>query len=183
MTADRSPAQSPLPDRTDALARIGAREMPFLAQLSLRIDVREALGPHPFEPPDVPNTWSTLNEREFLWLGPDEWLVLGSPGTQGEITAWLESLLEGHLHSIVEVSANRAVFELTGADRHELLSTGCPLDLHPRSWGPGRCAQTVFGSAQILLQERDEATRVFVRPSFAGYVISLFLNSAPESLR
>jgi sarcosine oxidase gamma subunit len=33
----------------------------------------------------------------------------------------------------------------------------------------------VFGAAQILLQERDGTTRVFVRPSFAAYVVDLLL--------
>ena len=36
------------------------------------------------------------------------------------------------------------------------------------------CAQTLFGQAQVILQQRDErTTRVFVRPSFAGYVEAL----------
>ena len=74
---------------------------------------------------------------------------------------------------MVDVSANRAVFELGGPSRLERLAIACPIDLHPRSWGDGRCAQTVFGAAQVLLHERDDATRVFVRPSFAGYVVDL----------
>ena len=36
------------------------------------------------------------------------------------------------------------------------------------------CAQTLFGGAQVILHQRDErTTRVFVRPSFAGYVTEL----------
>ncbi len=173
VTADRSGGRRPLADRDEDLTRIGARDVPFLAQISLRIAVREALGPHPLEPADVPNTWSTVQGREFNWLGPDEWLVVGTPGSLLETTAWLETLLEAHLHSVVDVSANRAVLELAGPDRHDLLSTGCSLDLHPRSWKPGRCTQTLFGSAPILLQERDETTRLFVRPSFSAYVVDL----------
>ena len=34
------------------------------------------------------------------------------------------------------------------------------------------CAQTLFGGAQVILHQRDErTTRVFVRPSFAGYFV------------
>ena len=37
--------------------------------------------------------------------------------------------------------------ELTGSLRLDLLATGCPIDLDPRGgWGPGRCAQTLFGA-------------------------------------
>jgi sarcosine oxidase gamma subunit len=39
----------------------------------------------------------------------------------------------------------------------------------------GRCAQTLVGRAQVLLHERDDATRLFVRPSFAGYLTDLLL--------
>jgi sarcosine oxidase subunit gamma len=87
----------------------------------------------------------------------------------------LETSLAGLHRSVVDVSANRAVIELTGPSRHALVSSACPIDLHPRSWGDGRCAQSVFGSAQILLQEREPTTRLFVRPSFADYIVDLLL--------
>jgi sarcosine oxidase gamma subunit len=35
----------------------------------------------------------------------------------------------------------------------------------------------VFGAAQVLLHEREGATRLFVRPSFADYVVDLLLVS------
>ncbi len=114
-------------------------------------------------------------DRDILWLGPDEWLVVGLGGTAEALVAELETSLGGVHHSVVDVSANRTVIELAGPSRHELLSTACPIDLHPRSWGDGRCAQTVFGAAQILLQEREGMTRMFVRPSFAGYVVDLLV--------
>ncbi|HEU5225015.1 MAG TPA: sarcosine oxidase subunit gamma family protein, partial [Actinomycetota bacterium] len=89
----------------------------------------------------------------------------------------LEASIAGLHRSVVDVSANRTVIELAGPSRHDLLSSACPVDLHPRSWGDGRCAQSVFGAAQVLLHERDGATRLFVRPSFADYVVDLLLVS------
>ena len=78
--------------------------------------------------------------------------------------------MEGHHHSVVDVSANRIVFELS--DGLGLLSSGCGLDLDPSRWRPGMGAQTLFGDAQVILHQLDErTTRVFVRPSFAGYFI------------
>jgi sarcosine oxidase gamma subunit len=32
------------------------------------------------------------------------------------------------------------------------------------------CAQTLLAKIPVLLQEREGATRIFVRPSFAGYL-------------
>jgi sarcosine oxidase subunit gamma len=161
-------ARSPLEDRADELAAIGARELPFLAQVSLRLEVREALGPHPVLPPTAPNTWTTIEGRELLWLGPDEWLVVDDPGREAEIVRWLDEAFAGLHRSVVGVSSNRIALELEGGDRLDLLAAGCGLDLHPRSWRDGRCAQTLVGRIPVLLQERAAATRVFVRPSLAG---------------
>jgi sarcosine oxidase subunit gamma len=147
-----------------------------LAQVSLRADP----GVLPFEPPE-PNTSTTWNGRDILWLGPGEWLVVGEAGTEGSIERELEGVMANHPHSVVDVSANRTVFELT--DGLELLSSGCGLDLDPNRWRPGMCAQTLFGHAQVILHQLDErTTRVFVRPSFADYLVDR-LGMAPTEPR
>ena len=66
-------------------------------------------------------------------------------------------------------------------DRLTRLAGGCPIDLDPAGgWCPGLCAQTLYGHAQVLLQEREDATRLFVRSSFANYVVDrLLLPVAP----
>ena len=165
-------ARSPLAARAEDLRLVGGRELAFLSQLDVRIDPATAaiLG---F--PSEPNTWTNDGKRDVLWLGPDGWLVVGEPGTAAAIAVDLETSHAGLHRSVVDVSANRAVIELTGPSRHGLVSSACPIDLHPRSWGDGQCAQSVFGAAQILLQEREPTTRLFVRPSFADYVVDLLL--------
>ena len=108
----------------------------------------------------------------MLWLGSDEWLVVGDGRADRTIAEELEGAVAGHHHSVVDVSANRAVFDLV--DGPERLESGCGLDLHPSRWQPGSCAQTLFGQAQVILHQRDErTTRVFVRPSFVGYFLWL----------
>jgi sarcosine oxidase subunit gamma len=164
-------ARSPLHDRAEELARLEAHELAFLAQISLRLEARESLGPHPVVPPTAPNTWAVVEGHELLWLGPDEWLVVGAPGTDRAIVRWLDDALAGLHRSVVDVSAGRTVIELTGAGRAPLLERGCGLDLHPRAWRDGRCAQTLVMRIPVLLQERSDATRLFVRPSVAGSLV------------
>ena len=136
-----------------------------LAQVGLRADPRAL----PFESPE-PNTTTPWRGRDVLWLGPDEWLVIGEPGTEGSIQRELGEALEGHHHSVVDVSANRIVFDLS--EDLDRLSSGCGLDLDPSHWRPGMCAQSLFGAAQVILHQIDErTTRVFVRPSFADYFV------------
>ena len=165
-------ARSPLDERSADLDLLDARELAFVSQLDVRVDPSTASS---LGFPTAPNTATTAGDRDVLWLGPDEWLLVGAPGAAGAIVDELASSLDGLHHSVVDVSANRVVLELTGPSRLDLLSSACPIDLHPRSWGDGRCAQSVFGAAQVLLQERDGTTRVFVRPSFANYVVDLLL--------
>ena len=167
-------ARSPLEGRRDDLASFGAELVPFLAQVDLRIDpsfADRAPSPLPLEP----NTAIDDGHRAALWLGPDEWLVLGRPGDQGAIVSELEAAFGGAHRSVVDVSANRVAIELTGADRFELLSCVCALDLETPAWHAGRCAQTLVGRAQVILQEREATTGMLVRPSFADYVVDLFL--------
>ena len=169
-------ARSPLGHRVADLDRVGSRELAFVAQVDVRVDPTAA-GALGF--PTEPNTWTPAGDRDVLWLGPDEWLVVAEPGGAGALADELERSLSDLHRSVVDVSANRVVLELEGSSRLELLSSACPIDLHPRSWSDGRCAQSVFGAAQVLLQERRGTTRLFVRPSFASYVVDLLLAVAP----
>jgi sarcosine oxidase subunit gamma len=137
-----------------------------LTQVDVRVEDPSSL---PFQPP-APNATTTWGDRDVLWLGPDEWLVVGTSGREAAIVAEFEASLVGH-RSIVDVSAARIAFDLE--DALDLLATGCPIDLDPSRWTPGMCAQTLFGHAQVLLHQRDRrTTRVFVRPSFTGYLLA-----------
>jgi sarcosine oxidase subunit gamma len=108
------------------------------------------------EPPMEPNT--VLGDA--LWLGPDEWLVLG--GREADFP---------HASAAVDVSANRVCLELAGPGAADVLAHGCSLDLHRSVFPPGRCAQTLVARAQAILWRVDEETfRLLVRPSFAGYL-------------
>jgi sarcosine oxidase, subunit gamma len=165
--------RSPLAHRATALATLDAVEVPFLTQIDVRCGERDAtrLG-FPLEP----NTVTGDMTRGALWLGPDGWLVVAAPGDPGVIVEGLEALLRDSHHAVVDVSGNRAVIELHGLSRLGLLASACSLDLDPAGgWVAGVCAQTLLARAQVILQELPGATRVFVRPSFADYLVDRLL--------
>jgi sarcosine oxidase subunit gamma len=167
--------RSPLAHRADDLARLDAVEVPFLTQVDVRCAASDA---ERLRFPLVPNTVTGDMARGVLWLGPDEWLIVGLPGAEDAIIGEIEAALAGSHHAVVDVSANRAVMELRGQDRRELLASGCSLDLDPQGgWVPGVCAQTLFARAQVILQEMEGATRLFARPSFADYVVDRLVAS------
>jgi sarcosine oxidase subunit gamma len=175
-TAER---HSPLEPLAAALAdasgdAVTLREVPFLAQVNVRADApaARALG-LPLEP----NTTATAHDRTIVWLGPDEWLVVGPDGHAAAIAIELEACAEGWV-TTVDLSANRTAIEVAGPRVRDLLAAGCSLDLHPRAFGPGRCAQTMVARAQVVLEARDaDAFRLFVRGSFAAYLASWLIDA------
>jgi sarcosine oxidase, subunit gamma len=166
------------PGRTTALdgegavlAALGGAAVGLASQVSLRVDPDSARAAG-LPLPRTPNTWTGNGPREALWLGPDEWLVVSDVDPAEEVVAGLQRSLAGRHHSALDVSANRVVIELRGPRRLELLEAGCGLDLHPRSWREGMCAQTLLANLVVLLQERHDATRIFLRPSFAHHLVA-----------
>jgi len=175
-------ARDPLAIRLDDLRSVSAltggevtvAHVPFLAQVSLRLE--PALADRaPFPLPLEPNTAWEDGPRAALWLGPDEWLVLGPPHSGPAIAVELETALDGMHRSVVDLSANRVAIELGGPGRSDLLSKGCPIDVHPLAWTAGMCAQTLLAKTQVILHERAESTGLLVRTSFAHYLVDWLL--------
>ncbi len=163
-------------------------EVPFLSQVNVRLDakgpaadaVRLALG---VPLPVAPNTMVRGGGLAALWLGPDEWLVVGPPGASGGLEARLRGAVGGAHAAVTDVSAQRTTVLVAGPRGRDLLAHGISLDLHPRSFGPGRCAQTLLARARIVLAARDEPRPgfwVLVRSSFAGYLAEWLLDAAAE---
>ena len=157
---------------TDDLGVTLAR-LPSPAQVNLRVDPSQADGIS-FHLPQDPDTAWEEGDRTSLWLGPDEWLLLGPAGDGDRIVEQVAAELGGAHHSVVDVSANRVALELRGPGVRELLSKGCSIDLHPRVWTSGLCAQTMLAKAPVILHERDGATRILVRTSFTDYLLDWF---------
>lgn len=182
--------RSPLAARVDELAaassdRVSLAEEPFLSQIDLRAEpsgpalarVEQAL--EVAVPHHQPGCAAGSRELSVLWLGPDEWLVVGPDGHADRIATAARGALEGAHGSVVDVSANRTALRLAGIGARDVLEKVCSLDLHPRGFGPGRCAQTLLGRTQAVLWQRstEPSYRILVRNSFADYLTDLLLDA------
>ncbi|MBK3565249.1 MULTISPECIES: sarcosine oxidase subunit gamma [unclassified Streptomyces] len=193
------PRRSPLAGAAGRLAAatrssggtVRLAELPFLAQVNVRLDAKGAaadavglaLG---LSLPLEPNTVVRAGELRVLWLGPDEWLVVGPPDTQRDVEDRIRAASGDEHVSVTDVSAQRTTLLVSGARARDLLAHGCPLDLHPRAFGAGRCAQTTVARTQVVLVARDEPGAgfwVLVRSSFAGYLTDWLLDAAAEYMR
>ena len=166
-----------LPAATDG---VEVPAVPFLAQVGLRVEPGSAAADRVAAAlsTELPanNRVNAAGARRVLWLGPDEWLVVGQDGSEGEIVDLLEQALDG-AGAVVDLSGNRTGLEVRGPRGRELLATCCSLDLHPRVFEPGQCAQTLVQKAPILIEQiGDDVTLLHVRPSFAAYVAEWLLD-------
>ncbi|MBB6418115.1 sarcosine oxidase subunit gamma [Streptomyces sp. AK010] len=205
-TLRRSPLAH-LEERMREAAVTGARgvtltELPYLTMVNLRVDpssetagrIETALGaPLPRRCGDT----AASGPRTILWLGPDEWLVLSPPEEavasrepegvalrEPEAVA-LRDALGSDPGSVVDVSANRTTLELSGPCARQVLEKGCPLDLHPRAFGPGRAMSTTVGPVSVLLWQVDDAPtyRLLPRSSFADYLARWLVDAMSEFSR
>ncbi len=133
-------------------------------------------------PPAEANTVAAAGKNAILWLGPDEWLVVTPPGAQGAIEAALGEALDGRHVSVTNTTDARTVIRISGARARDVLMKGCPLDLHPREFAPGQCAQTLPARADILIHQRDDAPTydIYVLCSFSRYLWDWLVDAARE---
>jgi sarcosine oxidase subunit gamma len=131
--------------------------------LDAQVSVR---GEPPAGFPVEPNTAAVVDGGTVLWLGPDEWLVLG--GREGDYAG---------ASAAVDVSASRALFELAGEGSADVLASGCPVEVET-----GHCAQTQLARAQVILF-RPEPDRwwILVRPSFAPYLRTWLVDALTQA--
>jgi sarcosine oxidase subunit gamma len=122
--------------------------------------------------PLVANTASVGGGRQLFWLGPDEWLLKTAGGTGEAMEVTLRAALVGKHFSVVQVGSGNTTFCLQGAAAADLLSRGCPLDLHTRSFPDGSLAQSHIAKANVVLYclKAETSFEITVRRSFAEYL-------------
>jgi sarcosine oxidase, subunit gamma len=135
--------------------------------------------------PGEPNTTAARGDLVALWLGPDAWLLTCPPDEAAlHIGSLRETLSDVHA-AITDVSDGRVALRLGGPNARDVLAKGCPLDLHPRAFAAGRCAQSLLAKASMLIHLVADDTRgptfdLYVARSFAHYVYAWLEDAGRE---
>ncbi len=141
-------------------AGVALAERPHRGIVNLRLDASDAAAMAAFEAafgfalPAQPNTTAGNGEACALWLGPDEWWIVSSgPGPEAgpELADKLRAALAAGFAAVTEVGEGRTCIRIAGPKARALLQKGCPLDLHPRAFGAGQCAQTCLAKATVVI--------------------------------
>lgn len=90
-----------------------------------------------------------------LWLGPASWLLVASGASPLIDFGSTRDALNAAGGALFDVSSSRVAFILRGDRAADVLASGCPLDFHPRAFGPGSCRQSLFGSVSALYYRRS----------------------------
>jgi len=164
-------------------------EVPFLTMVGLRADA----GSEPAARlaavtgglPDGSGSVVTNGDTSVLWLGPSEFLVVAPTEAHeslgGNLIPALREALGGDAGQVVDLSANRTTFELSGPRARAVLEKGNSLDLHPRVFKAGTAFSTEIANIPaILWKTGEESFRIFPRASFAEFLGRWLLDAMRE---
>lgn len=114
-----------------------------------------------------------------MWLGPDEWLLIGPEGTDFVALA----AKSGTFHSAVDISHRNVGIIVSGPGARMAINSACPHDLTEVSFPVGACTRTVFGKMEIVLYRESEDTyRVECWRSFADYCFGMLAEGAHDAV-
>jgi sarcosine oxidase subunit gamma len=164
-------------------------ETPFLTMAGIRVNPTSDAGQRITAlTGGLPATCGAVTgtpETSVLWLGPEEFLLIAPPQTHqtlgGNLIQTLREALGNGAGQVVDLSANRTTFELTGPRARAVLEKGCSLDLHPREFKPGTALSTEIGNIPVILWKTGDHTyRIFPRASFADFLGRWLLDAMRE---
>lgn len=169
-------------------------EIPYQAMVGIRVDrtsdagarVASVTGGLPAACGEV--TGAAVADKgsvNTLWLGPTEFLVVAPEEAHdslgGSLVSDLTTALGSDAGQVVDLSANRTTFELTGSHARAVLEKTCSLDLHPRVFKAGTAVSTELAHIPVMLwKTSDEGYRIFPRASFADFLGRWLLDAMRE---
>ena len=169
-----------LPGTTPLDAAVSLRTLPPSTRFVLRCRpaaVEKAEAAFALALPQTPCRATTTGSRAALWLGPDEWLLVGPEADPSEM-ARRGAALAGVPHSLVDISHGLTGLKIEGPQAAAVLNHGCPLDLSDVAFPVDMCTRSILGKAQIVLwRTAEDAFRVEMARSFGAYIWS-FLEEA-----
>src|SRR3954451_21810420 len=161
---------------------VSLAEMRFAQQIGVRLRSRVPAYLAGLPLPLEPNRAAIMRTVRVLWLGPDEWLVTAPEGAVPELPTRIARAVAELRAAVTDLSASRAIIEIAGPRARDLLQKGCGLDLHPRAFGPGQCAQTLFARLPVIIDQLSAVPsyRLYVRRSSARWLCEWLIDAAEE---
>ena len=134
--------------------------------------------------PVAPNTSSSNEKLNFLWLSPDEWFLYSNDKIDIKDANFLEDKLFSEiskvkLGSVTNVSDHWIMINLKGTKTFELLSAGSPFNFNNFKNTKGGVTQTLINHIDVIIHNKNvNDLNLFVRRSFSEHLWSWTNDSA-----
>ena len=128
--------------------------------------------------PVDPNTSSSNEKLNLLWLSPDEWFLYSNGKINFKDGRVLEDKLFNEiskvkLGSVTNVSDHWIMINLKGAKTFELLSAGSPFNFNNFKNSKGAVTQTLVNHTDVIIHNKNiNDLNLFVRRSFSAHLWS-----------
>jgi len=119
-----------------------------------------------------PGVSNSDGKTQVTWNGPNSWMIVASDEDSGRAPGELLKTLQqavGDLGAVVDQSHGRCGLRLSGSRARQVMAKNTAIDLHPRAFGPGRCAMTSIAHMNASIVQVDDAPTydLFVSRSMA----------------
>jgi len=130
--------------------------------------------------PMEPNTSSTNEKFNALWLSPDEWLIYFDINDKNKVFNDLyNEISKLNYGSITDVSNQWVCFNLKGKKIYDLLSAGSPFNFNDFKNNKNKATQTLLNHIDVTINQKQlNEIDLFVRRSFSEHLWSWMNDSA-----
>ena len=168
---------------------ISVKEVSPIMKLNLRGKKREfftTIGKHlDMILPTEANTSSSSSKLTFIWLSPDEWMVISNETTEKDSNNYdleeslFNSISKTNLGAVVDVTDQFVMLELKGSKLYELFSSGSPFNFNEFKEKKGSSTQTLLNGIDVIILNKGlNSVNLFVRRSFSEHLYSWINDSA-----
>ena len=94
----------------------------------------------------------------------------------------LTAAADARVAHVADIGEGRVRYAVDGPRARDLIAKACPIDLHPRAFGPGRTAQSVFAQVFVMIdQPTDEPHfHIYADVSYAQHLDMWFADALLE---
>lgn len=132
----------------------------------------------------LPDTVGTIAAGlgRILCLGPTEWLLVSNDHSAAALCAQLATEAVQQALAVVDLSDALPAVRVSGSAVRDVLSKGCGLDFHPRSFPTQRCARTRLAQIPVVIACPQEpfSFELYAARSYSGYLQSWLSDAALE---
>ena len=125
--------------------------------------------------PIEPNTSTSNNNLNALWLSPDEWIIYLNENIFDSLFNEISKL---NLGSVTDVSDQWVCINIKGNKVFDLLSNGSPFDFREFKNNKSHVVQTLLNHIDVTIHHKElNEINLFVRRSFSEHLM-LWLNDS-----